>query len=282
MRRYPGIKPFDRDDEPIFMGRKRETREVLNLVLTQKTLVLFARSGIGKTSLLNAGVAPKLSQYAIYPVFIQLNQPGDPVALFEEQYQQAFETFYKDDAASPPAFQATGTLWDTVHLNPLIRGHTTWLPALIFDQFEEFFRTYSATQRTVILKQLGEILSDSIPYERLQENRETVVTTETEPLMVRVVFSIRADFLNLMQEVSIYAPYVMRVRYQLNAFNRARATEAIIGPGELPNELIEDITTGHTSYRYGTGPITFPPSVIEKILNGLEETPTVSGAGELA
>lgn len=280
-RRYPGIKPFDYDDAPVFRGRQRETREVLNLVLTQKMLVLFARSGIGKTSLLNAGVAPKLSRYDVCPVFIQLNVTGDPVKLFQAQYQRVFDAFYQNAPGSGVTFQEAETLWDTVHQNPLVRDNTTWVPVLIFDQFEEFFRTYPAGERAVFLKQLGEILSDSVPYERLRANREAVATIETEPLTVRVVFSIRADYLNLMQEVSTYAPFVMRVRYELKPFDRAKATEAIVGPGELPNELVEDLDTGRREYRYGTGIITFPDAVISNILKGLEETPLASGTSEV-
>lgn len=56
--RYPGSHPF-RDtelDRQLFFGRDQEREALKHLILSERLVVLFAKSGMGKTSLLNAGV----------------------------------------------------------------------------------------------------------------------------------------------------------------------------------------------------------------------------------
>jgi cellulose biosynthesis protein BcsQ len=57
---YPGLLPFREDDAPNFFARARETEEVLRLIETQPITVITGSSGIGKTSLVLAGVFPRL------------------------------------------------------------------------------------------------------------------------------------------------------------------------------------------------------------------------------
>ena len=59
-RRYPGVTPFEREQEHLFFGRDQEIADLLRLTALERLLVLFGKSGHGKSSLLNAGVLPKL------------------------------------------------------------------------------------------------------------------------------------------------------------------------------------------------------------------------------
>ena len=73
--RYPGPDSFrdDETDSRIFFGRDAEVREVLNRLLSNKLLVLFAKSGLGKTSLLQAGLFPKLRERDFLPIRLRFN-----------------------------------------------------------------------------------------------------------------------------------------------------------------------------------------------------------------
>ena len=55
--RYPGPHSFqDKDVErDSFFGRKPEIRDLVNKILSFRLIVLFGKSGLGKTSLLQAG-----------------------------------------------------------------------------------------------------------------------------------------------------------------------------------------------------------------------------------
>lgn len=59
---YPGLRPFEPDEWPIFFGRERMADEVVARLLAQHVLVLHGDSGCGKSSLVRAAVLPKLEQ----------------------------------------------------------------------------------------------------------------------------------------------------------------------------------------------------------------------------
>ena len=59
---YVGPRPFERKDQALFFGRDREARELLSLVVAHEAVLLYAQSGAGKTSLLNARLIPLLEE----------------------------------------------------------------------------------------------------------------------------------------------------------------------------------------------------------------------------
>ena len=59
---YKFLDYFDERDAPSFAGRDQDIAEMVSRVTANRTLVLFARSGLGKTSLLKAGVFPRLRE----------------------------------------------------------------------------------------------------------------------------------------------------------------------------------------------------------------------------
>ena len=61
-RPYPGLRPFQFDEWPIFFGRERMIDEVSDRLVTQQLLVVHGDSGCGKSSLIRAGVLPRLKQ----------------------------------------------------------------------------------------------------------------------------------------------------------------------------------------------------------------------------
>lgn len=57
---------------PFFHGRWRETEELLSLVEHQALTVVYGKSGLGKTSLLRAGVFPRLRGAGLVPIRVRL------------------------------------------------------------------------------------------------------------------------------------------------------------------------------------------------------------------
>ncbi|HEY2737182.1 MAG TPA: hypothetical protein VGK45_02190, partial [Thermoanaerobaculia bacterium] len=67
---------YDENDRNLFAGRDREIRDVVAGILRARTLVLYSRSGLGKTSLLLAGVFPELVVRGLRPVYVRtFDQP---------------------------------------------------------------------------------------------------------------------------------------------------------------------------------------------------------------
>ena len=61
-RPYPGLRPFDMAEWPIFFGRERMVDAVVTRLVTDRFIVVHGDSGSGKSSLIRAGVLPRLLQ----------------------------------------------------------------------------------------------------------------------------------------------------------------------------------------------------------------------------
>jgi hypothetical protein len=55
--RYPGAQPFSDNDfsRQVFFGRGSASRTLADKILANRMVIVYARSGLGKTSLLQAG-----------------------------------------------------------------------------------------------------------------------------------------------------------------------------------------------------------------------------------
>ena len=62
VRPYPGLRPFGKDEWPIFFGREQMIDDVVGRLVRQRLLVVHGDSGCGKSSLIRAGVLPRLEQ----------------------------------------------------------------------------------------------------------------------------------------------------------------------------------------------------------------------------
>src|SRR5258708_19377632 len=84
--RYPGAQPFSDDalSRKIFFGREREVTELTDQILANRMVVVYGRSGLGKSSLLNAGVAQRLRE-GYLPLIVRVNdvQDGPPASAFQ-------------------------------------------------------------------------------------------------------------------------------------------------------------------------------------------------------
>ena len=85
--RYPGAQPFADDDfsRRVFFGREQASITLTDQVLANRMVVVYAKSGLGKTSLLNAGVAPRLRGESYLPLIVRVNdvQRGALVSVLE-------------------------------------------------------------------------------------------------------------------------------------------------------------------------------------------------------
>ena len=69
---WPGLASFEERDAPFFHGRDAAVAALLDLVEREDLVLLYGTSGLGKTSLLRAGLFPRLPS-TILPVYIRLD-----------------------------------------------------------------------------------------------------------------------------------------------------------------------------------------------------------------
>lgn len=63
---YPGMRPFQKDQSACFYGRDAEIRQMEQHLRSQRRLFVIGPSGSGKSSLVFAGVVPRLEQSAYF------------------------------------------------------------------------------------------------------------------------------------------------------------------------------------------------------------------------
>ena len=230
--RYPGAQPF-RDDEfsrRTFFGRELATVALTDQILANRLVIVYAKSGLGKTSLLNAGVAPRLREAGSLPLFVRVNdvQRGPLFSVLEgmqgEAERQQVE-YVPGDSSSLWGLFKTAEFW---------RGDLLLTPVLILDQFEELFTLQSQEAREKFLSELGYLIRGIRPPSQSQIE----LAVSEAPPSIRVVLSLREDFLGLLEEASDHIPEIMDHRYRVAPLNYEMATKAITGPAAIEHRDI--------------------------------------------
>ena len=70
---WPGLAPYDEGSSGFFYGRDQESAELLRLISLAPLTVVYGKSGLGKTSLLQAGLFPLLRTARYVPVYLRLD-----------------------------------------------------------------------------------------------------------------------------------------------------------------------------------------------------------------
>jgi hypothetical protein len=121
---YKGVLPYFEQDAEFFFGREPETELICEILRSARLTVLFGARGIGKTSLLRAGVVPHLKHTATQPerVIVFDSWHDNPLARFTNSLRQL-------GRERLPNFLSLDSVLKTfAHDETLL---------IIFDQFEE-------------------------------------------------------------------------------------------------------------------------------------------------
>ena len=83
-----GLASFTEETRQYFYGREEEVGELSRRVQRKLLTVLFGQSGLGKTSILNAGIVPRLRLEGYCPVYVRVDY-GTAALPPSEQIKQA-------------------------------------------------------------------------------------------------------------------------------------------------------------------------------------------------
>jgi hypothetical protein len=223
---YPGPRPYQADEWEIFAGRDHETSELSSLIMSHQAVLLYAQSGAGKSSLLNAGIIPTIPTLKRKGVSaLPVSRVGMPIPR-EVRPQQVANVYTFSaigdlfpDVAENGAWFSRATLGDALNRlpheaddagEPVIRF-------LAFDQFEELFSTHPDQwpDRRVFVEQVSAAL---------ERDR-----------MLRVLFIVREDYLAAFVEMADLLPERARTKYHLDRLREPEALAAVTRP--LQNSL---------------------------------------------
>ena len=261
-KRYPGARPFtdSPEDQQIFFGREADVDRLFERVLASRLLVMFSKSGLGKTSLLMAGLFPKLRrEKALLPVPVRVNAPGTPAAIVIEAVTQACKR-----AGVELTSGNTAGVWEFLLSSLIWSGDLLLTPVLVFDQFEEIFTLHDSEFRTALATELG-ALASALPPERLR----TAEGPSAHPARLgehapeaKILFSLREEYLGTLQELSVHIPGLFQERFRLAPLGETEARVAICGPAER--------VAGPQDAPFATPTFTYDPDALEELLRFLQ------------
>ncbi|HZF08833.1 MAG TPA: hypothetical protein VFE33_08600 [Thermoanaerobaculia bacterium] len=244
---WPGLDPFDEMDRKYFHGRSTESGELLRQVRRELLTVLFGRSGLGKTSLLKAGLFPLLRDEDYLPVYVRLDHDAGAPALREQIYREIQTACAADRVqASQPA--GDEILWSFFHR----RDVEFWsdktrpvTPVIVLDQFEEIFTLGEETEAARVrsaafLAELGDLVENRPPdavRQALEAEPTAARRFDFRRSMVKLVLSFREDFLAEMEGLKEQMPSLMYNRFRLLAMSGSQAYEVITRAG---GHLVDD------------------------------------------
>ena len=234
---FVGPRPFSREDAPLFFGRTDEADELLSLVIAEREVLLYAQSGAGKTSLLNAGLRPlvEMAGFDVLPIARVRYESSEEIEVEQIANVYVFNVLTGWSALAKNAGQLNAmSLAD--FLNQLPRKlDKEGLPKpqlLIFDQFEELFTFYS--ERVSNRQAFFEQVRDALGEDRL----------------LRVVFAMREEYIAEMTPYASILPEKLRTRFRLERLREPAALQAVTEPlthsrfsfaAGVPEKLVGDL-----------------------------------------
>jgi len=246
---FPGLRPFEPEEDYLFFGRERQTDQVLRKLRTTKFLSILGRSGSGKSSLVRSGLIPTLwgggmtragSRWRVV-----IMRPGeDPLG----------------NLAS--ALSVRGALIDDAHDENLTRAFfETTLRAsrlgiaecirqsrvsddnnilVLVDQFEEIFR-YKRSRRVV-----GR--DEAVAFVKL------LLSARESEVPCYVAVTMRSDFIGDCMEFGQLPEVINDGLYLVPRMSRDELKAAITGP-------------------VGVGGATIAPRLVSRLLNDVGDDP---------
>ena len=143
---WPGLESFEEDSHAFFFGRDHEIKLLRDHVLDSPVTVLYGRSGLGKTSLLRAGLFPLLrkplqGKRHFLPIAVRFElKPG--AAPLTQQLHHAVRDVIRANADNPMLPSDEESLWEYLHRADFelwcSQNHLL-TPVIVLDQFEELF-----------------------------------------------------------------------------------------------------------------------------------------------
>jgi WD40 repeat protein len=210
---YKGLQPYGEGDRRIFFGRERDVDVIAANLFAARLTVLYAASGVGKTSVLQAAVLPELraSRRVLPVVFRDWSDPGFGAALRRQLLRACEQAGHRLDV--DPALPLDEFLLACA-------SATSRSVILLFDQFEEYFLYHPPTP--------AETGFDA----------ELARTVNRRELDAAVLLAMRDDGLGQLDRFLGRIPNLLGNLLRLAPLSREGAEAAIRGPLEAYNRAL--------------------------------------------
>ena len=260
-----GLDSYNEENASLFFGRDTEIAALADSIFHNNQTIIYGPSGIGKSSIIKAGIINLARKKDFFPVYIRLafNEGEEPsygkqvITALEEEAEKCYVDI---EQTIPYVDPSNVSLWEFFHCNRFVSMYDLpVVPLIIIDQFEEIFTLANdKEERERFFKNISEISDNIIPNyikEHLQNSEKYIKYPDS--IDVRLVFSLREDFLPRLEEQADSIPALRRNRFSLQAINGEQAMEIILKPepGLVPEDVALNIVktvTGNESLSFET------------------------------
>jgi len=244
---FPGLRPFEPDEDYLFFGRERQTDELLRRLRTTRFLSILGRSGSGKSSLVRSGLIPSLYGGAMTRAGscwrVAIMRPGeDPIGNLAVALTAPEALGDSGDDALTCAFFETTLRASRLGLVECIRQsqigpHDNVL--VLVDQFEEIFR-YKRSRRAG-----GD---DAAAFVKL------LLAARESEIPIYIAITMRSDFIGDCMEFGTLPEVVNDGIYLVPRMTRDELKIAVTGP-------------------VAVGGATIAPRLVSRLLNDVGDDP---------
>ena len=252
---YVGPKSFEEKDQRLFFGRDAEANDLFSLIVAHQVVLIYAQSGAGKTSLLNAKIIPSLKSkgYEVLPLArVQGIQTEETSNIYVFNTLQSWANGQRKEGASLAGITLAEFLKKRPHVQrvrefPAVEGNNGHkadksATAAADSQGAQATRDSASPDddeeqepwelpRVAVFDQFEELFT-SYPH-RWQE-REAFFKQIREALdadyLLRIVFLMREDYIAELDPYVCLLPGNLRVRTRLERLDKNGAFEAVVKP----------------------------------------------------
>lgn len=292
---FPGPEPYRERDRHFFRGRRPEAERLERLIARNPLTVLFGSSGLGKSSLLMAGLFPPLREQGYFPILIRLKL-GDSSSSGEEmmvadlsaQVMAAVRAAAQAGALEPEGAQDAPSLWEYFHRLELWNREANLLtPVIVLDQFEEVFtlgdRTADSRKAVAaFFEALGEVAENRRPASFDARNGNSAYLDR--PPAVRIVLSLRQEYLPHLESYRRLIPATGQssTRLWLLPFSGSAGQQVLLESAgnlvdaEVAEAIVRAVAARRVSWARSNGRISAPrPPVTDRSLDELSVEPSL-------
>ncbi|HYH97164.1 bifunctional serine/threonine-protein kinase/formylglycine-generating enzyme family protein [Hyalangium sp.] len=214
---YRGLASFEAEHRTFFFGRETETNDVLALLRSQRMVIVAGDSGVGKSSLCRAGILPRVAQGAL------------------DEWRD-FSTCTLGPGSQPLAALAAA-------LAPILARPESELMPWLKQTPEELGRVLREAYQKgrgllLFVDQLEELVTLSDPAEA-ESFAQCLDALALPAAGVRVLLSVRGDFLTRIGGLPHLGSKVERALYLLRPLKPEGVREAIVSPARSQGVLFE-------------------------------------------
>jgi len=290
-----GLASFTEETRQYFYGREEEVAELARRVQRKLLSVLFGQSGLGKTSILRAGLVPRLRSQGYCPIYVRIDYARAAPEPAEQIKQAIARTARRSGEWTQVGVAVEGeSLWEFLHHRDDVlhdESGAMLIPLLIFDQFEEIFTLaqtddFGRARAARFIEDLADLVENRPPRQleaKLDADEAAAERFDFARSDYRVLIALREDYLAPLEGLKSAMPSITQNRLRLAPMTGKQALTAVVRPGK--NLVSEEVAAAIVRFVAGGAEIAnaeVEPSLLSLICRELNDARIAQERSEIS